>query len=322
MSEARHRPLESSSDDSQVAEALEEYLAAAEAGQPPDRRTFLARHAEIADALNECLDGLAALHVASSSSKPLAAGSHALASGAEGLPGVALGDFRIIREIGRGGMGVVYEAEQLSLGRRVALKVLPFAAALDARQLQRFKSEAQASAHLHHQNIVPVHAVGAERGVHYYAMQLIEGQNLSAVVESLRPEGAKSADEARPRTGASTPSSAPPVRSNAETQPNFGARLSTQRSGRPGEFYRTVAKERIRTSEGDWFCGPGKQRPGGPKSEPDRRSPAEKVQEVLKILTAEQAARWKEMTGEPFTGKVFRPGQPPSADRGHDRPPN
>jgi len=67
-----------------------------------------------------------------------------------------LGDFRIIREVGRGGMGIVYEAVQLSLGRRVALKVLPFAAALNARQLQRFKNEAQAAAHLQHQNIVPV----------------------------------------------------------------------------------------------------------------------------------------------------------------------
>jgi serine/threonine protein kinase len=57
-----------------------------------------------------------------------------------------LGDFRIFREIGRGGMGVVYEAEQVSLGRRLALKVLPFAATLDPRQLQRFRNEAQAAA--------------------------------------------------------------------------------------------------------------------------------------------------------------------------------
>ena len=75
-----------------------------------------------------------------------------------------LGDFRILREVGRGGMGVVYEAEQVSLGRRVALKVLPFAAALDPRQLQRFQIEAQAAACLHHTNIVPVYAVGCERG--------------------------------------------------------------------------------------------------------------------------------------------------------------
>ena len=73
-------------------------------------------------------------------------------------------------------MGVVYEAEQVSLGRRVALKVLPFAAAIDPRQLQRFQIEAQAAAHLHHPHIVPVFAVGCDRGVHYYAMQFIEGQ--------------------------------------------------------------------------------------------------------------------------------------------------
>src|SRR5207249_466398 len=97
-----------------------------------------------------------------------------------------LGDFRIIREIGRGGMGVVYEAVQMSLGRRVALKVLPFAAALDSKQLQRFRNEAQAAAQLHHSNIVPVYAVGCERGVHYYAMQIIEGQNLADLIADMR----------------------------------------------------------------------------------------------------------------------------------------
>lgn len=98
---------------------------------------------------------------------------------------VPLGDYRILREIGRGGMGVVYEAEQISLGRRVALKVLPFAAVLDQRQLARFKNEAQAAAHLQHTNIVPVFAVGCERGVHYYAMQFIEGQTLAEVIAAL-----------------------------------------------------------------------------------------------------------------------------------------
>ena len=77
-----------------------------------------------------------------------------------------------MREIGRGGMGVVYEAEQLSLGRRVALKVLPFAAMLDQQQLVRFKNEARAAATLEHPNIVSIHSVGVERGVHYYAMRL------------------------------------------------------------------------------------------------------------------------------------------------------
>ena len=83
-------------------------------------------------------------------------------------------------------MGVVYEAEQMSLGRRVALKVLPFAAAMDPRQLRRFKTEAQAAAQLHHTNIVPVFWVGCERGVHYYAMQFIDGRTLADVIRELR----------------------------------------------------------------------------------------------------------------------------------------
>jgi hypothetical protein len=89
-----------------------------------------------------------------------------------------LGDYQIHREIGRGGMGIVYEATQLSLNRTVAVKVLPFAAVLDQQQIRRFRNEAHAAASLHHSHIVPVYGVGCERGVHYYSMQLINGQSL------------------------------------------------------------------------------------------------------------------------------------------------
>lgn len=102
-----------------------------------------------------------------------------------------LGDFRLIREIGRGGMGVVYEAEQMSLGRRVALKILPLAGVLDERQLTRFRNEARAAASLKHPNIVGVHAVGSERGVHYYAMEYVEGKSLAEVIAELRRESLK-----------------------------------------------------------------------------------------------------------------------------------
>lgn len=112
-----------------------------------------------------------------------------------------LGDFRLIREIGRGGMGVVHEAEQISLSRRVALKILPFAAALDSRHLQRFKTEAQAAAQLHHTNIVPVYAVGCEHGTHYYAMQYIEGQTLASVIQA-KIEERRSRSESRKAAGA------------------------------------------------------------------------------------------------------------------------
>ena len=88
-------------------------------------------------------------------------------------------------------MGVVYEAEQISLHRRVALKVLPFAAMLDPHQLQRFRNEARAAATLSHPHIVPVHYVGVERGVHYFAMQLIEGCSLAQVLDELRSKAKK-----------------------------------------------------------------------------------------------------------------------------------
>ena len=108
-----------------------------------------------------------------------------------------LGDYRIVREIGRGGMGIVYEAEQISLGRRVALKVLPFASVLDSRQLQRFQNEARAAASLRHRNIVQVYAVGCERAVHFFAMEYIDGQSLGVVVRQLRRLQGRDAEEDR-----------------------------------------------------------------------------------------------------------------------------
>ena len=140
-----------------------------------------------------------------------------------------LGDFRLLREIGRGGMGVVYEAEQISLGRRVALKVLPFAAVLDSRQIARFKHEAQAAGQLNHPNIVSVFAVGVERGVHYYAMQYIDGQPLDHVVAEMqqrrKPE---SADRTKPL---------PSVRFAARPRNN---QLLTSRAANSSEYIRGV----------------------------------------------------------------------------------
>src|SRR4029077_16420039 len=111
-------------------------------------------------------------------------------------PSARLGDYRILREVGRGGMGVVYEAEQVSLGRHVALKVLPFAAAIDPKQRQRFQIEAQAAAQLHHPHIVPIFGVGCDHGIHYYAMQFVDGRSLAAIIHELRscheaPSGAQ-----------------------------------------------------------------------------------------------------------------------------------
>ena len=96
-----------------------------------------------------------------------------------------LGDYRIVREVGRGGMGVVYEAEQISLGRRVALKVLPGHVVGDRKALERFRREARAAARLHHTNIVPVFEVGQDGEVVFYAMQFIQGQGLDVVIDEL-----------------------------------------------------------------------------------------------------------------------------------------
>jgi serine/threonine protein kinase len=231
----------------EVVEALEEYLEALERGEAPNQQAFLARHADLAGALAECLDGLEALHSVSSSTSPSTAIEAAPPEASLGTP---LGDFRILREIGRGGMGVVYEAEQLSLGRRVALKVLPFAAAMDARQLQRFKNEAHAAAHLHHPNIVPVYAVGCERGVHYYAMQLIEGQNLASLIEGLRGADRTSSGPTRPPGGKEDPrivassSLIQPLSALLkETRPVPVAQRTTQRSlGERTAFFRMAAR--------------------------------------------------------------------------------
>src|SRR5579871_567192 len=127
-----------------MAGALEEYLAAAEAGTAPPRDEFLARHPELAEDLDACLAALQLIGRAAEGPRSVAA-EVAAAQAPEQAPG-QLGDYRILREVGRGGMGVVYEAEQISLGRRVALKVLPFAATMDPRQLQRFHNEARAAA--------------------------------------------------------------------------------------------------------------------------------------------------------------------------------
>ncbi len=113
-------------------------------------------------------------------------GQHTQTATSDGTAPQRLGEYRIIREVGRGGMGIVYEAVQESLGRRVALKVLPFQSLSDANHLERFRREAQAAAKLHHTNIVPVFGVGEHRGVHYFGMQFIEGQPLNSVLQELK----------------------------------------------------------------------------------------------------------------------------------------
>jgi serine/threonine protein kinase/outer membrane protein assembly factor BamB len=160
-----------SEDAAELVRLLDQYLADLQAGRAPDRDRLLAEHPQLAAQLEQCLSGIEFVH--------------RTAQTADGTP-VRLGDFRIVREIGRGGMGVVYEAEQVSLGRRVALKVLRLGAVTDPEAMQRFQREAETVARLHHTNIVPIFAVGCEQGVHYFAMQFIEGRSLAVVLEEAK----------------------------------------------------------------------------------------------------------------------------------------
>jgi serine/threonine protein kinase len=235
-------------DDPRLMGAVQEYLRQLEAGEAPSRAEFLRRYADIAAPLAQCLDGLELVHKATAKSRISSAGKSTeptIAAASDVSPGSPLGDFKIVREIGRGGMGVVYEAEQLSLGRRVALKVLPFAATFDGKHLQRFRNEAQAAALLHHTNIVPVYAVGCERGVHFYAMQLIEGQTLAAVLDEIRPPEETVNDLA----GMIEEKSASQPRPLPESSSPVSAALAASHTKSKAEYYRTIARFAVQVAD-------------------------------------------------------------------------
>jgi serine/threonine protein kinase len=257
-----------------MGEIVDAFLERLGRGERPEVEEYVRRYPQLATVLRQMLPALQVIHVSASDQ---VRATHCPATEIE--PEGPLGDFRIVREIGRGGMGVVYEAVQVSLGRRVALKVLPFAAAMDARQLQRFKNEAQAAAHLQHTHIVPVYGVGCERGVHFYAMQYIEGHTLAAVIRELRllagletarpassaeaasalaselasgrwvpvkrhgGEGGGSCGRDEP-TGPYLPATPPPPDA---TPPRAG--LSTERSAKNPVFFRTVAHLGVQAAE-------------------------------------------------------------------------
>jgi eukaryotic-like serine/threonine-protein kinase len=161
-------------------------------------------------------------------------------------PMSALGDFRMVRVIGRGGMGVVYEAVQISLNRRVALKILPMASADDPRKLKRFQIEAQAAALLNDPHIVPVHMVGSENGVHFYVMQLIEGRTLSEIITEIR--------DARRCTapGAAAPT---PARLSARFVAELGrqAALALHHAHEQGIVHRDVKPSNLLVETSGWL---------------------------------------------------------------------
>src|SRR5215470_16037243 len=181
--------MNSSSDARNPVELLaEDFLDRKRRGEKPTLREYVERHPDLAEEIRDLFPALLMMEDLGESSGGTT-GSLAADGAATGTRLERLGDYRILREIGRGGMGVVYEAEQESLGRRVALKVLSSGALLDPNQVRRFEREAKAAARLHHTNIVPVFGVGRQDGHHYFVMQFIAGLGLDAVLEDLRRLG-------------------------------------------------------------------------------------------------------------------------------------
>ncbi len=161
-------------------------------GESPSIADYAARHPELASDIEELFPTIAVMERLKLHQEEQSAPRASLG----GVKLERLGDFRIVGEIGRGGMGIVYEAFQESLNRHVAVKVLPRQSLLDPKQLQRFRREAQTAARLHHTNIVPVFGVGEHEGFHYIVMQLIRGVGLDGVLNRLRSIEAGGADAA------------------------------------------------------------------------------------------------------------------------------
>jgi serine/threonine protein kinase/tetratricopeptide (TPR) repeat protein len=164
-----------------------------------------------------------------------------------------LGDFEILLELGRGGMGIVYEARQVSLNRKVALKVLSGGLGLTPKAVQRFRREAEAAAKLHHTNIVPVYATGDQDGTHFYAMELIDGRSLDQVIRHMRQEAtpANSTPTASSSGGASAPDLAQtgPYVQGASASPST-AGLSSSSLGSGSGYFDTVARMIAEVADG------------------------------------------------------------------------
>lgn len=166
-------------DDIQLDHLAHEFVELLRHGERPKIEDYARRHPELADEIHDLFPLLISME---GQLEPSESAAPSLSPSGYGQLPEKLADYRILGEAGRGGMGVVYEAIQESLGRRVALKVLPAHHLSDPRQVERFRREARAVARLHHTNIVPVFDVGETEGFHYYSMQFIEGRPLNELL--------------------------------------------------------------------------------------------------------------------------------------------
>ncbi|HTU91854.1 MAG TPA: serine/threonine-protein kinase [Gemmataceae bacterium] len=192
----------SSSNGATIGQLAAEWRERLRQGERPEMDDYLHRYPELAEEIRELFPAVVLMEDLKGDAGDLTGSVAVDTLAVEGRRLERLGDFRILREIGRGGMGVVYEAEQESLGRRVALKVLPPQALLDPRYHKRFQREAKAAAKLHHTNIVPVFGVGEHEGTCYYVMQFISGLGLDNVLIELKRQRQASGVASAPRVSA------------------------------------------------------------------------------------------------------------------------
>ena len=184
MSSSEHRDHLQPTLDLQVATVLQDWIDRQASGDAESPAELIAKHPDLDPDLTACLESISMLGSAQS------VVSSPIKCNAPQIP-----DFEIVAELGRGGMGIVYQANQISLGRTVALKVLPLATA-DPLAASRFQREAETAAALHHTNIVPIYAVGQSSGIHWFAMQRIDGAPLDHLLRT-HPHGVDSDEVAR-----------------------------------------------------------------------------------------------------------------------------
>ncbi len=176
-------PTQTRSSRAPIEVLAEEYLEQLRGGRKPRISEYVRAHPELAAEIQDVFPTLAMLEDLAPQPDP---GVLEPALGGQRTIPSRIGEYRVLREVGRGGMGVVYEAEHETMGRRVALKVLPHDLAARGANLQRFLREARSAGRLHHTNIVPVFEVGEYDGLHYYAMQFIQGQNLDVIISEIK----------------------------------------------------------------------------------------------------------------------------------------
>jgi WD40 repeat protein/serine/threonine protein kinase len=241
-----------------IEELADSFLRRFRAGERPSAEEYIARYPELADQVRDLLSALVMME----QNRPAGERATHPFPGQGSLCEQQLGDYRIVREIGRGGMGVVYEAVQESLGRHVALKVLPARLDAEPQFLERFRREARAAAGLHHTNIVPVFGVGEHHGTHFYAMQFIQGRGLDSVLKEVRQrrlgpaatgDDSTSSVVSPPGTGHSTLKA--PVAAVAPESPAAPASKPPEEPSEladlpSGEYFRAVARLIVQAADG------------------------------------------------------------------------